>query len=32
VLLRVVVKSATGDLKTPEGLFWTVDIDPWDMM
>jgi primosomal protein N' (replication factor Y) len=31
-LLRNVVKTATADLKSPEGLFWTVDVDPWDMM
>ena len=30
--LRTVVRTATSDLKTPDGLFWTVDIDPWDMM
>jgi primosomal protein N' (replication factor Y) len=30
--LRNVVRAATQDLKTPEDLFWTVDVDPWDMM
>ena len=31
-LLRTLVRAATNDLKAPEGLFWTVDVDPWDMM
>ena len=31
-LLRTVVRAATADLKPPEGLVWTVDVDPWDMM
>jgi primosomal protein N' (replication factor Y) len=31
-LLRTVVRAATADLKAPEGLVWTVDVDPWDMM
>lgn len=31
-LLRSVVRTATADLKPPEGLLWTVDVDPWDMM
>lgn len=31
-VLRVAVREATNDLKTPEDLFWTVDVDPWDMM
>ncbi len=31
-LLRTVVCAATGNLKLPEGLVWTVDVDPWDMM
>jgi primosomal protein N' (replication factor Y) (superfamily II helicase) len=31
-LLRTVVRAATADLKAPDGLFWTVDVDPWDMM
>jgi primosomal protein N' len=30
--LRTVVRAATGDLKLPDGLVWTVDVDPWDMM
>lgn len=30
--LRSVVRAATADLKTPEGIVWTVDVDPWDMM
>jgi len=30
--LREAVRGATHDLKTPEDLFWTVDVDPWDMM
>ncbi len=31
-LLRTVVRTAMADLKPPEGLVWTVDVDPWDMM
>jgi hypothetical protein len=31
-LLRSLVRAATADLKLPEGLVWTVDVDPWDMM
>jgi primosomal protein N' (replication factor Y) len=31
-LLRSVVRAATADLKPPDGLVWTVDVDPWDMM
>jgi primosomal protein N' (replication factor Y) len=31
-LLRRVVRAATGDLKPRDGLVWTVDVDPWDMM
>ncbi len=31
-VLRSLVRAATTDLKSPEGLFWTVDVDPWDMM
>ncbi len=30
--LRRIVRTATADLKTPEGLVWTVDVDPQDMM
>jgi primosomal protein N' (replication factor Y) len=30
--LHSVVRAATGDLKLPAGLVWTVDVDPWDMM
>jgi primosomal protein N' (replication factor Y) len=30
--LRIVIRAATSDLKLPEGLVWTVDVDPWDMM
>jgi primosomal protein N' (replication factor Y) len=30
--LRSVVRTATGDIKPPVGVLWTVDIDPWDMM
>jgi primosomal protein N' (replication factor Y) len=30
--LRLLVRAVTDDLKTPEGLIWTVDVDPWDMM
>jgi primosomal protein N' (replication factor Y) len=30
--LRNTVTLATADLKTPDDLFWTVDVDPWDMM
>jgi hypothetical protein len=30
--LRALVRGATADLKTPDDLFWTVDVDPWDMM
>jgi primosomal protein N' (replication factor Y) len=31
-LLRNTVRAATKDLKPPEDLVWTVDVDPWDMM
>ncbi|MEX2091809.1 MAG: primosomal protein N', partial [Pirellulales bacterium] len=31
-VLRELIRNATADLKAPEGLFWTVDVDPWDMM
>ena len=30
--LRSVVREATQDLKPPEGVVWTVDVDPVDMM
>lgn len=30
--LRATVRGATHDLKTPDDLMWTVDVDPWDMM
>jgi primosomal protein N' (replication factor Y) len=30
--LRSVVQTATQDLKVPEGVVWTVDVDPLDMM
>jgi len=30
--LRETVRGATADLKTPDDLVWTVDVDPWDMM
>jgi len=30
--LRSVIRAAIGDLKFPEGLVWTADVDPWDMM
>jgi hypothetical protein len=31
-LLRGVVRAATSDLKTPDAVAWTVDVDPLDMM
>src|SRR4051812_37604559 len=31
-LLRDIVRRATGDLKLPDDVNWTVDIDPLDMM
>jgi primosomal protein N' (replication factor Y) len=31
-LLRGVVRAVMEDVKAPEGLVWTVDVDPWDMM
>jgi primosomal protein N' (replication factor Y) len=31
-LLRAVVRAAVADLKPLDNLFWTVDVDPWDMM
>ncbi len=30
--LRSVVRVATQELKPPEGVVWTVDVDPVDMM
>jgi primosomal protein N' (replication factor Y) len=30
--LRAAVRKATERLKLPEGLMWTVDVDPWAMM
>jgi primosomal protein N' (replication factor Y) len=30
--LRSLVRAATADLKSPEGVVWTVDVDPLDMM
>jgi primosomal protein N' (replication factor Y) len=30
--LRATVRKSTGGLKLPDGLAWTVDVDPWDMM
>jgi primosomal protein N' (replication factor Y) len=30
--LRNIVRSATADLKSPDGVLWTVDVDPIDMM
>lgn len=30
--LRQMVRAAAVDLKTPEGVFWIVDVDPLDMM
>jgi primosomal protein N' (replication factor Y) len=30
--LRNLVRVATADLKTSEGVLWTVDVDPLDMM
>jgi primosomal protein N' (replication factor Y) len=30
--LRYLVRTATKDLKSPEGIIWTVDVDPLDMM
>jgi primosomal protein N' (replication factor Y) len=31
-LLRRLVRTATADLKAPEGTGWIVDVDPLDMM
>ncbi len=31
-LLRSIVRTATANLKSPEGINWTVDVDPLDMM
>jgi primosomal protein N' (replication factor Y) (superfamily II helicase) len=31
-LLRAAIRAATSDIKAPEELMWTVDVDPWDMM
>ena len=30
--LRSLVRAATNELKSPEGVVWTVDVDPLDMM
>ena len=30
--LRVIVVRATADLKMPDGVHWTADVDPLDMM
>jgi len=30
--LRTVIRAATGNVKPPDGVLWTVDVDPWDMM
>jgi primosomal protein N' (replication factor Y) len=30
--LRRLVRAATTDLKPPEGMFWSADVDPVDMM
>jgi primosomal protein N' (replication factor Y) len=30
--LRQAVRRATADLKLPDDVFWTVDVDPLDMM
>jgi primosomal protein N' (replication factor Y) len=30
--LRNLVRVATADLKSPEGVIWTADVDPLDMM
>jgi primosomal protein N' len=31
-LLRTIVRHATTSLKSPDGVFWTADVDPLDMM
>lgn len=31
-LLRSVVRTVMDEVKAPDGLVWTVDVDPWDMM
>jgi primosomal protein N' (replication factor Y) len=31
-LLHGVVRAATRELKSPEGVGWIVDVDPLDMM
>jgi primosomal protein N' (replication factor Y) len=30
--LREIVRAVTSDVKTPDGIIWTVDVDPLDMM
>jgi primosomal protein N' (replication factor Y) (superfamily II helicase) len=30
--LRALVRETTSAIKLPDGLNWTVDVDPWDMM
>jgi primosomal protein N' (replication factor Y) len=30
--LREIVRTATADAKSPDGITWTVDVDPLDMM
>jgi primosomal protein N' (replication factor Y) len=30
--LRNLVREVTVDLKTPNDVVWTIDVDPWDMM
>ncbi len=30
--LREIVRAVTADVKSPDGIIWTVDVDPLDMM
>ena len=30
--LREIARAATAALKSPEGVIWSVDVDPLDMM
>jgi hypothetical protein len=31
-VLRAALRDSTADLETPDGLQWSVDIDPVDML
>jgi hypothetical protein len=30
--LREVVRAVADEAKTPDGVIWTIDVDPLDMM